>query len=102
MALDLVELVLIAFGIISAIVLGYLVFFSMHRLRITLLGFWRNVLVLSLLFVAAKMSLLFGETLLAFALFTIFSFLLMLLLLVTFVLNYSLDDHFDSRPWKVK
>lgn len=83
-------------NIISFVILGALLL-SKHRHRITLVSFWQNVVLLFLLLFASKVAGLFGHNYFSELIFLIFSFLVMLIMIISFVFHYPVELSFEGK-----
>ena len=93
---DIIEMFLLSLNIISIVILGYLII-SRYRHKITLVGFWKNILILITLLFISKVAVFFGYFEFGELVFVIFSFMAMLIMVVSFVLHYPMENKFEAK-----
>src|SRR3989344_1696553 len=91
-----IELFIISLNIITLIMLLYLLL-SKHKHKITLVGFWQNILLLISMLTISKMLKFFGYNHFGEIVFVLFSFLVMLIMVVSFVFHYPLEEGFEFK-----
>ena len=93
---DQVEMFAIALNIISLVILTY-VLFSRHKHRITVIGFWQNIVLLLTILTISKIAKISGLISFSETVFLIFSALVMLIMLVSFVFHYPYEEGFEFK-----
>ena len=93
---DPIELFVIALNMITLILLLYLLL-SKHKHKITLVGFWKNIVLLISMLTISKTLKFFGQNGLSEIVFVLFSFLAMLIMIVSFVIHYPTEEGFEFK-----
>ena len=94
---QLIELFLISLNIITFTILAY-VLLSKHKFKITLVGFWQNILLLIVMLLASKLVKFFGYETFAETVFLVFSAMVMLIMLVSFAMHYpAYEENFEGK-----
>lgn len=96
---DFVEAFIIALSVITTVILSYLLF-SKHHFKITLVGFWKNVLLLIIMLLVSRITGFFGYAYFSELIFLIFSFMVMVIMIVSFVFHYPTEQEFEVKKMK--
>ena len=86
----------ISLNIITLVMLLYLLL-SKHKHRITLVGFWQNIVLLISMLTISKMLKFSGYSYFSEIVFVLFSFLVMLIMIVSFVFHYPIEEDFEFK-----
>ncbi|MEK6941878.1 MAG: hypothetical protein AABW85_03410 [archaeon] len=93
---DPIELFVISLNIITLVLLLYLLL-SKHKHKITLVGFWQNIVLLISMLTISKMLKFFGYNYFSEIVFVLFSFLVMLIMVVSFTFHYPAEEGFEFK-----
>ena len=91
-----IEMFVISLNIITLIIMLY-VLLSKHKHRITLIGFWQNIVLLISMLTISRILGFFGYNYFSEIVFVLFSFLVMLIMIVSFVFHYPTEEGFEFK-----
>ncbi len=93
---DPIEMFAISLNLISLIILTY-VLFSRHKHKITVIGFWQNIVLLLTILTISKIAKISGLVSFSEMVFLVFSTLVMLIMIVSFVFHYPYEEGFEFK-----